>query len=53
MEHFLVTFSIYGLMAGIAVVFPNVIAAFSFLGGTGCVFIVFFFPMLMYVQRSE
>ena len=44
---------VYGGAAGIAVVFPDVIAAFSFIGGTGCVFIVFFFPMLIYVKNSK
>lgn len=44
---------IYGGASGIAIVLPDVITAFSFVGGTGCVFIVFFFPMLIYVKNSK
>ena len=52
-EHVFFTFLVYGGAAGIAIVFPDVIAAFSFIGGTGCVFIVFFFPMLIHVKTSK
>ena len=53
MEHIIATVLILGGAAGIAIIFPNVIAAFSFIGGTGCVFLVFFFPMLIYVKTSK
>ena len=33
--------------------FPHIISAFAFVGGTGAVFIVIIFPMLIYVQQSK
>ena len=52
-EHVLSTILIYVSAAGIAIIFPDVIAAFSFIGGTGCVFIVFLFPMWIYVKTNK
>jgi len=49
-EHFLVTSCIIALAIVIAIVLPNVISAFSFVGGTGVVFLVVIFPMLIYVK---
>lgn len=49
-EHALVTTLICLACIGVAIIFPNVISAFSFVGGTGAVFLVIIFPMLIYVK---
>ena len=52
-EHFLLTLFLYTSQAGIAIVFPNVISAFTMVGGTGAVFISVLFPMWIYVVESK
>ncbi len=49
-EHFVATTMICSASIGVAIIFPNVISAFSFVGGTGAVFLVIIFPMLIYVK---
>ena len=52
-EHWLVTTIIYGLAITIAILVPNVIVAFSFIGGTGCVIMAFLIPLSIYVKLSK
>ena len=40
---------LYAGSAGIAILFPDVISAFAFVGGTGGVFTVVTFPMAIYI----
>merc|ERR1712151_1262738 len=39
--------------AGIAIVFPNIISAFGFVGGTGAVFIAIVFPFWIHIKDSK
>ena len=37
----------------IAIIYPNIISAFGFVGGTGAVFIAITFPFAVYVKESK
>jgi len=52
-EHIVATLFVYCTTAGIAIIFPNVIAAFSFIGGTCCVFIMIIFPMWIKAKQGK
>jgi len=52
-EHAISTFIIVTIAVIIAILFPNVISAFSFIGGTTAVCIVVLFPCLIYVKMSK
>ena len=45
--------TLYAGSAGIAILFPDVISAFSFVGGTGGVLTSVTFPMAIYVKQSK
>jgi len=51
-EHFIITFSLLGLSAVIGTSFPDVINAFSMLGGFCAVFIVIYYPGMLYLKLS-
>ena len=52
-EHVILTFFVYGGATFIAILFPDVINGFAFVGGTCAVLIVFSFPMALYVKQTD
>ena len=52
-EHFIITFLLLALSAVIGTVFPNVISAFSMLGGFCAVPIVIYYPGFLYLKLTK
>ena len=52
-EHFLGTFLLAGSVAFLAIIFPNIINAFGFVGGYCGIALSFIFPLLLYLKTNE